>query len=225
MRCKAPRLFGATTGFEQNDLLTTKHKFGEAPAKETKTRERMPRPHSKRRREHYSGATAGSKLGLMRKVAAKPGAELEPMLSELPVEPLRRQPSVVIVSACLSFRERPRDGMLFQKRKRTVDIFQQEIAQVTAYPVADQNPLHYEILSLRRHRVGRNLPSPRTKPIGKIIKSESIVDPISECPANRGKSAVPIVDEAEWPHSADLSRQVLGRVVAGVLNLSVTFET
>jgi hypothetical protein len=36
--------------------------------------------------------------------------------------------SVMIVAASFSFREVARDGMLFEKRKRTLDVFQQKVS-------------------------------------------------------------------------------------------------
>src|SRR5208282_470357 len=133
--------------------------------------------------------------------------------------------SVVIVAARFVLGERLCDRMLFQKRDGTVDVLQQQVTQVTAYAVADQDALDYQVLPVRRHRIGRNLPSSRAEPVGEIVKVEAVVFPISEHPADCGKSSMAIVNDAEWPHVADLSRQILGRVVTAVLNFPVAFKT
>ena len=62
--------------------------------------------------------------------------------------------------------------MLFQCRKRAPYIFQQYVAKVAAYAVANQYALDDEILPVRRHRIGRNLPSARAQTVGKIVQAE-----------------------------------------------------
>src|SRR5579862_478349 len=115
--------------------------------------------------------------------------------------------------------------MLFEERQRSANVFQQKIAEVAAHAVTNKNALDHEILAVRGHRVGRHLPSARAEPIGKIVKSEAVVLDLFEHPANCGKSAAAVVDDAERAHFAELGRDVLGGVITGVLDSAVAFET
>ena len=74
--------------------------------------------------------------------------------------------------------------MILKESKRTVNIFQEKVSEVSGHPMADQDALNDKILPSWRHRVGRHLPSTSSEPIGKIVECEAVVPTVSECPAN-----------------------------------------
>src|ERR1700722_15307290 len=115
--------------------------------------------------------------------------------------------------------------MPLEPRKRTPQVFEQQVAQVAAHSMAHQDPLDYEILPVRRHRIRWHLPSARAEPIGKIVKRKAIIGPFPESPADRRQSAIAIVNYAERPHLSNFSRQVLRGLITGVLDFPIAFKT
>ncbi len=62
---------------------------------------------------------------------------------------------------------RPR-RMLFQMFNRAPGIFQQQVGQVAAKPVSHQHAHYHDILDIRRHGIGRDLPAAHSQPLGQI---------------------------------------------------------
>src|SRR5579863_4454571 len=100
--------------------------------------------------------------------------------------------------------------MALEQRDRTAKVFQQQVAQVAADSVANKDALDYEILAVRRHRIGGHLPSARPQAIGKVVKREAVVGTLPEPPADRGQAPVSVMNDVERPQLADLGGEVLG---------------
>src|ERR1700677_5185886 len=114
--------------------------------------------------------------------------------------------------------------MLLKQSERTAHIVQQQITKVAAHTVTNENSLHDKILAVGWHRIGWYLPAACAQPVGKVVQAEARIGPVLERPTDRRNTAVAVVDKAKWPHFGDFGRDMLSRLVAGVLDFPVAFK-
>ena len=115
--------------------------------------------------------------------------------------------------------------VLFEVVDRPFHVVDQQRAEIAADAVPDQNPLNRQILHIGGQRIGGHLPAASTQPICQVVEAEARVDAVFHFPAQRRNARVhlAVVDDLERSQLFDLVGDVLGRVVAGRVNLAVAF--
>lgn len=101
---------------------------------------------------------------------------------------------------------------------------EQFIRHCSREAMPDQNPLNYEIFSIRRHGVGRNQPAALAHSIGEIVKGKVRQGRILQFPAEPRDSAMAIVDNLEWTEGVYFVSQISPQFGALCLNFSVAFS-
>ena len=104
-----------------------------------------------------------------------------------------------------------------------LEVCDQQIGQVAADSVAHQDAHDHQVLPVGRHRVCRDLPTAHADAVGKIEEVETGIHTLFQRPAHGRNAAAAVVDDLKRAQLVDLIGQILGRVVAGLLDLSVAF--
>src|SRR5210317_285092 len=106
-----------------------------------------------------------------------------------------------------------------------LEILDQQVCQITAEAVPDQDAHDDQVLPLRRHAVGGDLPAAAANPVGQVEQVEARIGAFLEGPAHRRDTAAAVVDNLEDAELLDFVGEILGRVVAGLVDLAVSFNT
>ena len=122
-------------------------------------------------------------------------------------------------SQCLAGR------MLLQVLDRTLDVLKQHVGHVAAEPVPDDEADYHHIQDVRQHRIGGSLPAADPEPVGKVEQGVAGILSLTGREGDGGNAlaAVSVEEELERAKLGDLLREMLGHVVAILLDTAVAF--
>ena len=75
-----------------------------------------------------------------------------------------------MVEADRGFRRRPETRLRLEPVQVSPDVFQKHVAQIMREAIPNHYALHYQVLPVGRHPVGRNLPSAVTQAVRQIVR-------------------------------------------------------
>ena len=108
-------------------------------------------------------------------------------------------------------------------RNATLEVCDQQVGQIAADPVTHQDAHDHQVFPVGRHAVGGNLPAAHANPVGEVVEVETGIDALFKRPAHGRNAAASVVDDVKQTQLLDLIGQIVGRVVAGLLDLAVAF--
>jgi len=86
---------------------------------------------------------------------------------------------------------RMQNRICLQMVKRPAKIVQQQLCEITADTVADQDALDDGGVAVRRQWIGGDQPAPLAYPFGQVVQREAMVPAVLQFVADRGSAPLP----------------------------------
>ena len=119
------------------------------------------------------------------------------------------EPARVVVSARLVLSERCRHRMLGKVIESAPEVVKQQLSEIPAEAMANQDALHNKIAAVGGHGVRRHLPAAVAQAIGEIIEGEAGIRAGLKGPAECGQAAGSAVDHFERPQLRNFPGQLV----------------